>query len=950
MADKFVGSRQAETAKTRTGEMPLKLPGAENIIELLHNIPGGIAIFSESNGVVHLEYTNPGFYTLHHGSEEYWADQSDNPVDWLPEMDRHLFEEELAAVKSGAQKEGSVTYRIVGEDGNLYWVNNQFRPAYKLEGIQYYYASFVDMDEQKASEQEILRAQQIYDDAARISRLLIWTYEMEKHRVIMMPSGYTNVICQNYHIPYIIERVPESLLPFVDIPDRDAFMNMYHSIDAGDSLAECTIRFQMPGYDSPQYEHITLRRIYDNKGRLLTIYGYGQNITLQKQDEEKFFRTYALLDDPNSYGSFHLNLTQNICDNGKRGSSKIKSVLDLQKSGTVDGYFQDFAALIADAKVKKDFFNRFERTLLLKQFEQGVEKISIDYPVVYEDGSRHWRQGTLSMIKNPATHDVEAVTYSADIDKRKQDEFIMDKLINSSFDYVGLIHLHTRTFEFRSRRDWIKYGKIGEILDYDQCCAYIKKLIPDADECRYFEEISSLENILADLREHGRRTATYMRTKLGKPHYVRLQYTWVEEPGSDIMVVRTDITDAYVREQEQIVALEKAKKEAESANIAKSEFISRISHDIRTPLNGIIGMIKFAREDIANPDKVREELDKMGDSSRYLLSLLNDVLDISKAESGKIELHPEVYPFDEYVQGLRNIFEPLCAKNGQKFVMQLSLSTRGKAIFIDRVRFDQITVNLLANAAKYTPRGGTITYTSSSTILPDGQVACCFKVRDNGIGMSKEFQKTMFEPFTQEHDNPARKAIMTGMGLGLSIVKKIINLMGGNISVQSELGRGTEMTVQLKAPAVSLEQLAVYEQQKKESTYSHAKTPLSGKVLVVEDNPINIEIATRILCGFGLQVDIARNGLEAVEMFAVAAPETYRVILMDIQMPIMDGYEAAKKLRSLKVKSAATVPIIAMTADVFADAVKKSEAAGMNDHVAKPIDSQILYLTLKKYM
>ena len=122
MADKFVGSRQAETAKTRTGEMPLKLPGAENIIELLHNIPGGIAIFSESNGVVHLEYTNPGFYTLHHGSEEYWADQSDNPVDWLPEMDRHLFEEELAAVKSGAQKEGSVTYRIVGEDGNLYWV------------------------------------------------------------------------------------------------------------------------------------------------------------------------------------------------------------------------------------------------------------------------------------------------------------------------------------------------------------------------------------------------------------------------------------------------------------------------------------------------------------------------------------------------------------------------------------------------------------------------------------------------------------------------------------------------------------------------------------------------------------------------------------------------------------------------------------------------------------
>ena len=930
--------------------MPMPVNPHSTLKDILNNIPGGVAVFSERGGRIHLEYTNPGFYTLHHGSKEYWSRQSDNPVDWLSAGDRHLFMEELAAVQSGARKEGSVTYRIVGEDGNLYWVNNQFRPAYAQDGAQYYYASFLDMDGQKASEQELVKVRQIYDDAAQLSKLIIWTYDSEKHCVHMLQSGYTGLICQKLGIPAVIKNFPESIAVYVDAQDRQAFLETYRAIDAGEPAAECIIRFKLPSQKEQQYERMALRRIQDKNGQLLTIYGFGQNITDQKMAEDKFARAYKQINDPKSYGSFHLNLTQNRCDNGKRGSSKIKSVLELQNSGTVDGYFADFAKLIADEDVRAEFYRRFDRKLLLKNFNKGVEKISLEYPVVYENGMRHWREGFLDLVKNPYTDDIEAFTYSFDIDGRKRDEFLMKKLLDVSFDYIGIIHPTTKTFEFRSLKPAIYPAKIGELLDYEQCCAYVRSLITAAGEQWDYDALVALPAIIEGLHKNNLHKVTYIRHTEGKVFCIQLLYTWLEQPDGDILMIRSDVTDAYAREQEQFIALKKAKHEAETANLAKSEFISRISHDIRTPLNGIIGMLKFAKEDIADKDKALAELNKVSQSSHYLLSLLNDVLDISKAESGKIELHPEPYPFDEYMQGLRNIFTPLCNQKGQKLVIHEGHHAHGKGIIVDRVRFDQITVNLLSNAVKYTPRGGTITYTSASDALPDGRIACSFTIQDTGIGMSKQFQQTMFEPFTQEHDNPGRSKATTGTGLGLSIVKKLIDLMGGTITLQSERGRGTTVTVTLTMPAATPEELARCRSRQLAQDLPESNTPLHGRILLAEDNVINTEIATRILRGFNLHVDAVRNGQAALDKFTAAAPGTYDVILLDIQMPILDGYQTATKLRALERPDVAQLPIIAMTADVFADAVAKSKAAGMNDHVAKPIDSQALYATLAQYL
>jgi two-component system sensor histidine kinase EvgS len=385
----------------------------------------------------------------------------------------------------------------------------------------------------------------------------------------------------------------------------------------------------------------------------------------------------------------------------------------------------------------------------------------------------------------------------------------------------------------------------------------------------------------------------------------------------------------------------------QAANQAKSEFLSRVSHDIRTPINAIISMTNFAKEDIADRAKVENELSKIETSSRYLLSLVNDVLDISKAESNKIELHPEPYPFDEFIRGLRNIFSPLCAQNGQKFVVQPGSYAPGKGVIVDRVRFDQVVMNIISNAVKYTPAGGTITYTSLSKDAGDGRISCGFTVTDTGVGMSEKFQQVMFEPFSQEHDNPGRTKMMSGTGLGLAIVKKIVDIMGGTINVQSKVGQGTSITVNFVLPRATPEQLAALRPQQGAAA---TLPPLQGKILLAEDNLINMEIALRILRGFGLEITSARNGQEAVNLFQASAPGTFQVVLLDIQMPVLNGYAASAQIRALPRPDAATVPIIALTADVFADAVQKSRDAGMVDHVPKPIDRQVLYTTLSKYL
>lgn len=386
-------------------------------------------------------------------------------------------------------------------------------------------------------------------------------------------------------------------------------------------------------------------------------------------------------------------------------------------------------------------------------------------------------------------------------------------------------------------------------------------------------------------------------------------------------------------EQLEIVA-----KKAESAAKAKSEFLSRMSHDIRTPMNAIIGLTHLAEEE-ENLQKVKEYLYNIDTSSDFLLGLINDILDMSKIENGELTLKEDSYTKEEFRNAINTVIKPLMDKKDIRFIFRLAANA--ECIRVDRLRYNQIFFNLLSNAAKFTPKGGTVEFTTEELPPLDGKKGIRFHIKDNGIGMSKEFLPHLYNPFSQERAKGGED--VKGTGLGLPIVKSLVDIMGGNISVTSEIGKGTEFIVELYVPeAEPAEKIPVSD--------AMGENLKGARILLVEDNDINIYVAQLILEKAGCVVEIAKDGKEAVEHFEASEKNYYDAILMDVRMPVMNGIEATKTIRALDREDAATVPIIAMTADAFDEERKKTIEAGMNYHLSKPIEPKILYQVLLEYM
>ena len=393
-------------------------------------------------------------------------------------------------------------------------------------------------------------------------------------------------------------------------------------------------------------------------------------------------------------------------------------------------------------------------------------------------------------------------------------------------------------------------------------------------------------------------------------------------------------------------AAEQARKEAEQANAAKQEFLSSMSHDIRTPMNAIIGMTSLALDNTDDPKRVRDYLGKIALSSKHLLGLINDVLDISKIESGKMTLNVEPVSLREAMDSIVNIMQPqVTAKNQQfKAVAQEILSENVRC---DGVRLNQVLINLLGNAVKFTPEKGAVQLTVYQEALPEdaSRVRTHFLVSDTGIGMSKEYQKVIFESFSREDNTRVRKT--EGSGLGMAITKCIVDAMGGTISVRSEQGRGSEFHVVLdleKAAAPAASEAADGAAERVNDVVLKGR-----RILLAEDNELNWEVAKELLSILELELDWAENGEICVEKFRNSPAGHYDAIIMDVRMPVMDGYEATAAIRGLE-RADADIPIIAMTADAFSEDIQRCLERGMNDHLAKPIDIQAVTFKLKKYL
>lgn len=383
-----------------------------------------------------------------------------------------------------------------------------------------------------------------------------------------------------------------------------------------------------------------------------------------------------------------------------------------------------------------------------------------------------------------------------------------------------------------------------------------------------------------------------------------------------------------------------AVKAAQQASKAKTEFLSAMSHDMRTPLNAILGMMTIARKNADNSQYVAECIDKAMRSGKQLLTLINDVLDISKIESGKVTLNPEEVCINDVIQDIMEMLEPHVQQKSIKIQTDFENISQ-KYVYADRMRLSQIYVNLLSNAVKYTDKGGSISVKLSeeTEALDKGYVKLIFSVSDTGIGMTEEFQKNMYNSFTREINTQVNE--IQGTGLGLAIVKQMVDLMGGSIECNSARNEGTTFTVSID--------LRVVNQQKTAALNKDEDISIDGMhVLVVEDNDLNWEIIEVLLKEYKVTCDRAENGKRALEILCQSAPDTYAGIFMDVQMPVMNGLEATRCIRKLNDERISHIPIVAMTADAFAEDVQACMECGMNGHMAKPVDTEKLASYLRK--
>lgn len=527
---------------------------------------------------------------------------------------------------------------------------------------------------------------------------------------------------------------------------------------------------------------------------------------------------------------------------------------------------------------------------------------------------------------------------------REQKRLQIINALGQAYSIILLINIKKNMLEMIKFSDGVGHNLRKEDLPNAFQKEYIENMIAPSFQKNYiaFSDISTMES---RLKEHDSLSCISQTIKGAWIRSMIVPQKYDEKGNlSTVLLAISDVTEEKEHELEQDRILRNALSSAEHANRAKTAFLNNMSHDIRTPMNAIIGFTSLAAEHLDDREIIRNYLEKISTSGKHLLSLINDVLDMSRIESGSVKIEKTNVHLPDVLEDLKTIILESVHSKQQKLLIKMQEVVH-KDIITDKLRLTQVLLNIISNAVKFTPVGGTIhILVEEKDSQKAGYAVYSFCIKDNGIGMSKEFQEHVFDSFARERT--VTESGITGTGLGMAITKNIVDLMGGTIHLTSKQGEGSEFIVTLECElankTVQDKQSSCPKAEKKHLDYS------GKKVLLVEDNELNREIATEILKSLGLKVDCAADGMDAVEIMSSEAGNQYDMIFMDIQMPKMDGYTATREIRTLNDSKKANIPIIAMTANAFDEDRKKAIKAGMNGHIAKPIDVNVILQNLDR--
>ena len=598
---------------------------------------------------------------------------------------------------------------------------------------------------------------------------------------------------------------------------------------------------------------------------------------------------------------------------------------------------------------------------IVDQIEKSQGNLDyVEYRIIRKDGKIRWLDDYGHYVNSDVYGGLFYVFISDITEKRVQmeaDKAVYTAVIDAlsrAYNAVWLIN-DIATGSFSLFRGDTSEGSVHarptkealELLTYEDAKAnYINNFVAPSDRERLEKELT-LENIIANTTSKKVFGVVFKRVVGDKECYYRIEFAQVQLPNGKTGIVAgfKDVDEDVRKEQEIQQVLRDAIDTANATSKAKSDFLSSMSHDIRTPMNGIIGMTAIATAHLDDRERVEDCLKKISEASSHLLSLINEVLDMNKIESGKVELNEENFNLSELVDTLLAMTKVQLENHHHTLKLDVADVVHENVIG-DSHRIQQVFVNLMSNAIKYTPDGGTISLTVAERPTNAHGVACYeFVFEDNGIGMTEEFQKHLFEPFTRANDK--KTAAIQGTGLGMTITQSLVRMMGGDIQVKSKPGEGSRFAVTIYLKFLDVQNAEAH---KEDPLKNLEDLKFEGKrILLVEDHPVNAEIAKNVLQMTGLEVEWVMDGEAAVERMAGSNEGEFDLVFMDFQMPNMDGYQATAAIRAMTTY-ARRIPIVAMTANAFADDIRKAKEVGMNDHISKPIDFKELAKILQKWI
>ncbi len=685
--------------------------------------------------------------------------------------------------------------------------------------------------------------------------------------------------------------------------------------------------------------------LYNIDGSVMGTVGVAIDITQERAYEQELIKRNRMME--TVFTSIDCGVLCHTVD-GSKILSINTAALKILGYETLDELMSDGFDMVAQSVIDED--KEKVRECLGRLKNEG-DSVSMEYSVKHADGTIIHVMGNMKLLKENGELFYQRFLLDCTdqkLQQEREEKRQMQLLQALSIDYMFVCYfdLDTSTGNIlRIDDDSISIiNKVfdGEIPMTESLERYIQMFVYEEDR-EMLRQFSSQDRLIRELAEKNMYSVNYRAVSGNEIKYYEMKIVrageWKQYRG--IVLGIRSVDEETRNEMEKKRMLENALVQANKANKAKSVFLSNMSHDIRTPMNAIIGFTSLALSHIDNIEQVEEYLRKIMTSGNHLLNLINDVLDMSRIESGKMKLEENPCRLSDILQGLYNIIQ--ADAKAKKLELNIeSADVENEDVICDELRLNQVLLNLLSNAVKYTGEGGSVRLKlTEKTGAPEGYANYEFCITDNGIGMSEDFVQHIFEPFEREK-NTTFSGIQ-GTGLGMAITKNIVDMMNGSIEIKSKKDSGTEVLVSFvfKLNSQTKEQRDV-----KDKSLNLQK----GRILLAEDNELNQEIAASILSDAGFSVEIAGNGQIAVDMLKQSQEGYYQLILMDVQMPIMNGYEATKEIRKLSDKKLSSIPIFAMTANAFEEDKQEALRCGMNGHIAKPIDVEKLFEVLDKIL